>query len=86
MLVIDRAVFRQVSAEDIDAIHDAMEHGLASVTFRANGQTIQAHLEGVSIGWAREPQPSRHGRTLTRQAASPSGAPSAGPSSTATAP
>ena len=78
VLVIDRAVFRQVSAEEIDAINAAMENGLASVTFRANSQTIRALIEGVSIGWAPERHPTSQVRTLGRPASGPGSAPRAG--------
>jgi hypothetical protein len=66
-------------AEDIDAIHDAVENGLASVTFRANGQTVRALIEGVSIGWAPERHPTSQVRTLGRPASGPGSAPRAGP-------
>lgn len=71
VLVIDRAVFRQVSAEDIDVIQDAMENGLASVTFRTNGQAVQALIEGAGIGWAREGHPSDQVRALGSHATRP---------------
>lgn len=84
VLVIDRAVFRQVLAQDIDVIQDAMENGHATVTFRTNGQTVQALIKGVSIGWARERPPSNQPRALGGQATPPGSEAPPGPSSTAT--
>lgn len=83
VLVIDRAVFRQVSAKDIDVIQDAMENGLASVTFRTNGEIVQTLIEGVSIGWARERYPSSQAPALGGQTIRPGSEAPPGPSSTA---
>lgn len=82
VLVIDRAVFRQVLAEDIDVIQDAMENGLASVTFRSNGQSVQAIIEGASIGWACERLPPSQAGALAGQATLPGRGVRSGPAST----
>jgi len=52
--VIDRTVFRRVPQADVDTIAAAMEVKQECVVFRADGATVEARIDGVSVGWAPE--------------------------------
>lgn len=54
VVVIDRTVFRRVPEEDVDIIASAMEAKHECVVFHADGATVQARIDGVSVGWAQE--------------------------------
>jgi hypothetical protein len=54
VVVIDRTVFRRVPEEDVDIIAAAMDAKHECVVFRADGATVQARIDGVSVGWAQE--------------------------------
>lgn len=54
VVVIDRAVFRRVQTADFDVIAAAMAAKHEYVTFRADGTTVRARIDGVSVGWAPE--------------------------------
>ncbi len=45
VVVIDRTVFRRVPEADVDVIAAAMDAKHESVVFRADGVTVQAHIE-----------------------------------------
>jgi hypothetical protein len=54
VVVIDRTVFRRVPQEDVGIIAAAMDAKDECVIFRADGATVQARIDGVSVGWAQE--------------------------------
>ncbi|HAN71355.1 MAG TPA: hypothetical protein DCQ36_07160 [Actinobacteria bacterium] len=54
VVVIDRTVFRRVPQSDVDTISAAMEAKQEFVIFRADGVSVQACIDGVSVGWAPE--------------------------------
>ncbi len=59
VVVIDRTVFRRVPAEDVGIIAAAMDAKHECVVFRADGATVQARIDGVSVGWAQERETPR---------------------------
>jgi hypothetical protein len=54
VLVIDREVYRGMSARDVEAVRQAMASGVKSVTFTAAGRVVRARIAGVEVAWAPE--------------------------------
>jgi hypothetical protein len=54
VLVIDREVYRGMSARDVEAVRQAMASGVESVTFTAAGRVVRARIAGVEVAWAPE--------------------------------